>query len=137
MPQATEATILMIEDNKMHRFMYNFQFKQMGYKNFTAIGTAEEGLQSVAKDMPDLVLLDLILEGTLGLDGLEVLKKIKENPVTAKVPVIILSNKREKDMAEEVKRLGAVDYILKAKYLPREIVDYVGKFLGSHGFQNS
>src|SRR3989344_1338658 len=108
MPQATEATILMIEDNKMHRFMYDFQFKQMGYKNFTAVGTAEEGLE-----------------------------KIKENPSTAKVPVIILSNKREKDMAVEVKRLGAVDYILKAKYLPREIVDYVGKFLGSHGFQNS
>ena len=136
MSQATEAKILMIEDNKQHRFMYDFQFKQLGYKNFKAVATAQEGLESIKNDLPDLVLLDLILEGTLDLDGLEVLKKIKEDPSTANIPVIILSNKREKDMADEVKRLGAADYILKAKYLPREIVEHVHRFLGSHGFQS-
>ena len=131
MPELTDSKILMIEDNKQHRFMYDFQFKQLGYNNFKAVATAQEGIDTVKKEHPDLVLLDLILEGTLDLDGLEVLKKIKEDPETAKIPVIILSNKREKDMAEEVKRLGAADYILKAKYLPREIIDRVHQFLSN------
>lgn len=129
MPQATDAKILMIEDNKMHRFMYDFEFKKQGYKNFKAVGTAQEGLQSIQNERPDLVLLDLVLEGTVDMDGLDVLKRIKEDPATADVPVIILSNKREKDMAEEVRRLGAADYLLKAKYLPKEIVDHVQNFL--------
>lgn len=137
MPQVTDAKILMIEDDKMHRYMYDFQFKQMGYENFKAVATAHEGLESIKNDLPDLVLLDLVLEGTLDLDGLKVLKKIKDDPATAKVPVIIISNKREKDMAEEVKRLGAADYILKAKYLPREIVERIHQFLTSRTPQQS
>lgn len=131
MPEITDSKILMIEDNKQHRFMYDFQFKQLGYNNFKAVATAQEGIDIVKKEHPDVVLLDLILEGTLDLDGLEVLKKIKGDPETAKIPVIILSNKREKDMAEEVKRLGAADYILKAKFLPREIVERVHQFLSN------
>lgn len=129
MPQPADAVILMIEDNKMHRFMYDFEFKLQGYTHFEAVATAQEGLNIIHKKKPDLILLDLVLEGTGDLDGLDVLKRVKEDPSTADIPVIILSNKREKDMAEEVGRLGAADYILKAKYLPREIVERVQQFL--------
>lgn len=111
--------------------MYVFQFKRMGYNNFRAVATAQAGLKSIKNNPPDLALLDLVLEDALGMDGIEVLKQIKADPATANVPVIILSNKREEDMANEVKKLGAADYILKARFLPREIVERVEQFLTS------
>lgn len=131
MPPNTAAKILLIEDNQMHRYLYVFEFRKQGFNNFRTAATAKEGLTSVKSDPPDLILLDLVLEGTIDMDGLEVLRRLKADPATAKIPVIILSNKREKDMAQEVKSLGAAGYLLKAKYQPREIVERVEQFLTS------
>lgn len=120
--------ILLVEDNHMHQFMYKFQFEQAGYNNITIAATSQEGLTKIKENKPDLVLLDLVFSGDHGMDGLEVLQKIKAEPTTKDTPIIILSNKRAKDVAEKTKKLGAQDYLLKSDYVPREIVAYVEKY---------
>lgn len=119
----------MIEDDATHRQMYGLQFKQSGFTSFEAVASGQEGLDSMQKSHPDLILLDIGLED---IDGIEVLKRLKADSSTADIPVIVLSNMREKDKGEQAQQLGAVDYILKAKYLPREIVERVERFLTSH-----
>lgn len=119
----------MIEDNATHRQMYGLQFKQAGFEGFYTASTGQEGLDLVRKDHPDLLLLDIGLED---IDGIEVLKQLKADSSTADIPVIVLSNMREKDKGEQAQQLGAVDYMLKAKYLPREIVERIEQFLTSH-----
>ena len=128
MPEPKPVKILMIEDDVTHRQMYGMQFKQFGFTNFTAVSSGQEGLNAIEKDHPGLILLDIGLED---IDGIEVLTRLKADSTTADIPVIVLSNMREKDKGEQAQQLGAVDYILKVKYLPSEIVERVDKFLTS------
>lgn len=118
----------MIEDDATHRQMYGMQFKQSGFTHFETVSSGQAGLDAIKKDRPDLILLDIGLED---IDGIEVLKRLKTDSATFEIPVIVLSNMREKDKGEQAQQLGAVDYILKAKYLPREIVERVEQFLTS------
>ncbi len=124
-----DKKILIIEDNPMHQFMYKFQFEQAGCTDVMVAKNGEEGLDQVRSHKPDLVILDLILEGDHGLDGIDVLKNLKADESTKEIPVVVLSNKRAKDMAAKVKSLGAVEYLLKADYVPREVVTAVEKYL--------
>jgi len=82
----------------------------------------EEGLKRIREDKPDLILLDLILPG---VDGFEVLSKLKEDPTLASIPVIILSNLGQREDIEKGLKLGAIDYLVKAHFTPNEIVDKV------------
>jgi two-component system phosphate regulon response regulator PhoB len=129
MLEPNQAKILMIEDDATHRQMYGLQFKQSGFTTFSAVSSGQEGLDVIKKDKPDLILLDVGLED---MDGIEVLSCLKKDSSTADIPVIMLSNMREKDKGDQASQLGAVDYILKAKFLPKEIVERVEHFLTSY-----
>lgn len=74
------------------------------------VHTGEEGLQVAIDDPPDLVLLDLELPG---INGLEVCRKLKKNPRTRTLPVIILTGKGEETDVVNGLEIGADDYIVK------------------------
>ncbi len=82
----------------------------------------EEGLRKTEEEKPQLVLLDIILPG---MDGFEVLKRMKENPELAKIPVILLTNLGQQEDVERGMSLGAKDYLVKAHFTPGEIVEKV------------
>jgi len=86
----------------------------------------EEGLRHIKEVKPALVLLDLILPG---IDGFEVLKRMKEFPDTAKIPVIILSNLGQREDVDRGLKLGAIDFLIKAHFTPGEIVARVKSIL--------
>lgn len=65
------------------------------------------------------MLLDLILPG---IDGFEVLTKIKADPATNYIPVVILSNLGQKEDIEKGLKLGAKDFLIKAHFVPGEII---------------
>ncbi len=69
-----------------------------------------EGLEAAHKDKPDLMILDLVLPG---LDGLEVLRRIRNEPDTAQLPVLILSGKEEEQDKVIGLEVGADDYVTK------------------------
>ena len=116
-----KKTILIIEDDKFLRDLIAQKLLKEGFDISEAID-GEQGFKKVKEDRPDLILLDLILPG---IDGFEVLAKIKEDPVLAEIPVIILSNLGQKDDIERGLKLGAVDYLIKAHFTPGEVIEKI------------
>ena len=110
--------ILIIEDDKFLRELISQKVAKEGYQVTEAVD-GEDGAKKAKEEKPDLVLLDLILPG---IDGFEVLSSIKEDPTIAQVPVIIFSNLGQKDDVERGLKLGAVDYLIKAHFMPSEVV---------------
>ncbi len=115
------AQILIVEDDKFLRELIAKKLIKEGYEVEEAID-GEDGVRKAKKIMPDLILLDLILPG---IDGFEVLKRIKEDEKTASIPVVILSNLGQKDEIEKGLNLGAVDFLIKAHFTPEEIVEKI------------
>ena len=117
--------ILLLEDDKFLRELIAQKLRKEGFLISEAID-GEEGLKKIKEEKPDLILLDLILPG---IDGFEVLEKIKSDDSTSPIPVIILSNLGQKDDVEKGLKLGAIDYLIKAHFAPREIIEKIKKGL--------
>jgi len=113
--------ILVVEDDKFLRELITQKLAREGYDVKEAVD-GEEGVVKTKEEKPDIVLLDLILPG---IDGFEVLAKIKEDPELENIPVVILSNLGQRDDVERGLKLGAVDFLIKAHFTPSEIVEKV------------
>ena len=113
--------ILVIEDDKFLRELISQKLLKEGYDILEAID-GEKGIESAKTEKPDLILLDLILPG---IDGFEVLARIKSDPEASKIPIIILSNLGQKDDIEKGLNMGAVDYLIKAHFTPAEIIEKI------------
>jgi DNA-binding response OmpR family regulator len=118
-------TILVIEDDK---FLRELMVRKIVSEEFSSLEaeTGEEGLEKMKKEKPDLVLLDIVLPG---IDGIEVLRKAKEDPSMKSIPIMILSNLAGPEEIERGLKMGAVDYLIKAHLTPREIVAKAKDFL--------
>lgn len=117
--------ILMIEDDIYIRELYEEVLRTAGYEVITAID-GELGLAKAIEGVYDLILLDIMLPK---MTGIEVLKKLREEGcATESVPVYLLTNLGEETIAKETYKLGANGYLLKAKYLPKELIKEVDKF---------
>jgi DNA-binding response OmpR family regulator len=119
------AKILIVEDDRFLRELIARKLKNEGYEVSEAVD-GEEGLKRIKEEKPDLILLDLILPG---IDGFEVLVKAKEDPTTAQIPVIILSNLGQREEIEKGLKLGAIDYLIKAHFTPGEIIEKIKNLL--------
>lgn len=119
-------TVLYIEDEPDIVMMYEVKFTQAGYQFFTA-PRAEEGIALAHAKKPDIILLDIKLEGNK--DGIFVLKSLKEKDDTKNIPVILFSNAYKKEYKEQGKELGAVDFVVKSQILPEETLKLVKKYL--------
>ena len=113
-----QSTVLLVEDDVFLAGMYQMKLELEGYKVLVA-QDGEKGLTLAKKNKPDLILLDIVLPK---LNGFEVLKKIKKSKVLAQIPVILLTNLSQKEDVKKGLELGASDYLIKAHYLPSEIV---------------
>lgn len=113
--------ILIVEDD---RFLRELMVRKLSHENFDIIEAidGEEGVKKIKDVNPDLVLLDLILPG---MDGFDVLTKMKEDSITSSIPVIILSNLGQREDVERGLKIGAVDYLVKAHFTPNEIIEKI------------
>lgn len=121
------AKILIIEDDKFLRELIVQKLLKEGY-DVTEGFDGEEGLKKLNEEKPNLVLLDLILPG---IDGFEVLQKAKQNPETANIPILVLSNLGERESMEKGLKLGAADFLVKAQFTPGEIISKIKTLLAS------
>ena len=118
-PQAqSDGKILIVEDDKFLRDLIKTKLDQAGYLTVEA-GDGQVALKKITEEMPHLIFLDLVLPGE---DGFSILQKVKENPATADIPVIILSNLGQQEDITKGLGLGAVDFLIKAHFTPTDIV---------------
>lgn len=117
--------ILLVEDDTFLLGMYATKFELDGFKVIMA-EDGEKAIRAALKELPDIILLDIILPK---LNGFEVLKQLKLEPTTAKIPVILLTNLSQKDEIEQGLKIGAEDYLIKANFMPSEVVEKIKKIL--------
>lgn len=121
--------ILIIEDDEFLRETLVRKFKKLGYRVSESI-TGEDGLEVLKTAAPDIIILDLILPG---IDGFEVLKKIKEDERVLRIPVFILSNFGSQEDIERGLNLGAEDYVIKTNVSPSDVIKKVEDILKLKG----
>lgn len=119
-------TILFIEDEPTLQKSVG-QFLEGGEYEVRSALDGELGLQMAKKFKPDLILLDLILPKK---DGFEVLKNLKSDEETKKIPIIVLTNLEGGADVERALSLGATTYLVKANYELPEVVKKIKEVLG-------
>ncbi len=124
MPSAKQK-VLIAEDDAFLAGIYSSKFQSEGYVVEHA-PDGEEALKIAQKFLPDIILLDILMPK---MDGFEVLKHLKKDSKTKDIPVILLTNLGQKSDVEFGLKQGAVDYLIKAHFMPQETVDKVKKVL--------
>lgn len=122
------AKILIIEDDELNRRMYQQIFRLNGH-DVEVAANGEEGLEKMQAAKPTLVVLDIMMPK---LNGLDMLKQAKTIPDIAKIPVIVLTNLVGATDVEHSLRAGAVKYVNKSDYKPKEVADMVEDLLSSY-----
>jgi DNA-binding response OmpR family regulator len=123
--------ILFVDDDQQIIQLYGAVFTQFGF----AFSVARNGLEAIEKaesEKPALILLDIMLPD---LNGLDVLKKLKQNPETANIDVWMISNLAEQVNKETATSLGANDYLVKSSYTPKQVCAKIQAFFDSQGSQ--
>lgn len=115
--------ILSIEDDSFLLALLSGKLADAGYTVLTA-STGVEGLEKAKAEHPDIILLDVMLPD---LGGFEVLQKLKTEPTTQAIPVILLSNLGGRDEIDRGKELGALSYLIKANIVPDELAEMIEK----------
>ena len=119
-------TILFIEDESALQKTFGDILSQEGYEMISALD-GEVGLRLAKEKKPDLILLDLVLPR---VHGFKVLKQLKTDPVTKKIPIIVLTNLEGIGDVEKAIELGATTYLIKAQYSLEEVLEKIKKALG-------
>jgi CheY-like chemotaxis protein len=104
------AKILLAEDDRLLGKASSAALRRRGFEVVIA-ADGEEALELARRDLPDLILLDVIMPK---LQGFEVLVRLKADPATAQIPVVMLSNLAQPADVDEALRAGALDYWIKA-----------------------
>jgi DNA-binding response OmpR family regulator len=118
--------ILIVEDDMFLLNIYETIFSKEGFEVKTAM-TGEEGYRLSVEFSPDVMLLDIMLPGQM--NGLAVLKKLKENKKCNKIPVIIISNLSDDKTISDGMALGASGYFTKSQFNPDDVVRNVEAIL--------
>jgi CheY-like chemotaxis protein len=115
------AKLLLIEDDPLMNRMYRKVFASRGFEVDVA-HDGEEGLKKVFDFMPNLILLDIMMPK---INGMEVLKQLKDNPKTKNIKVILLTNLGIEEEIKRAEKLGAVRCLIKSDQDPIKVADVV------------
>lgn len=117
--------ILAVDDEPHILKLVSFSLKAKGFD----VLEASDGLSALdiaEEQQPDLILLDVMMPA---LDGYEACRRLKANPKTSHIPVVMLSAKSQKSEQAVGIEVGAIDYICKP-FTPSDLVNQVRGFLG-------
>ena len=112
--------ILVVEDNAVNLITLSQIIKTAGYRVRNA-ADGEKALAAIAEKHPDLVLLDILIPG---VNGIDVCKRLKQNPLTFEIPIIFLSGKDEIEIKVSAFEAGGEDYITKP-FHPVEVLSRI------------
>lgn len=116
--------ILIIEDEEFLVEMYKTKFELENFQVISAF-SSEQAISILKKDIPDLILLDILLPEKSGIAFLEETKKIKN---ISKIPIIVFSNYDDSIAKDKAKQLGAEDYLIKTEFTPKQLLVKIKKY---------
>ncbi|HEY6736776.1 MAG TPA: response regulator [Candidatus Saccharimonadia bacterium] len=122
------AKVLIIEDDPLMSRMYQKIFTFEKYEVVMA-GDGQQGLDLARSEKPTLILLDVMMPK---MNGFQVLEKLKADPDTKQIPVVMLTNLAGEQDAETALAKGAVKYIVKSEYEPKQVADMVKEILAGY-----
>ncbi|SRR6266403_1594447 len=122
------AKILIVEDDSLMSRMYQKIFTFEGYEVEIA-GDGEEGFEKAKTTKPTIMLLDVMMPK---MNGLQALEKLKLDPETKAIPVIMLTNLAGQQDAETAMTKGAIKYIIKSEHEPKEVANIVKEILAGY-----
>src|SRR3990167_6519273 len=125
MSELAPKKVLLVEDDLFIRELYERTLKQIGFDTVVAVD-GEEGVAKSITQKQDVILLDIMMPK---MNGIEVLKKLKESDTTKDIPVFLLTNLGQESIIKEAFNIGAVGYLLKARMLPRDVANHIAGFL--------
>ncbi len=117
--------VLIVEDDQLIFSILSRELSDAGFE----VANAFDGEQAVTvtkEVQPDLVLLDILLPRK---NGFEVLQTLKSDASVSKIPVVILSNLGQPEDIQKGRELGAIDYMVKVEFEPKQIVEKVRTLL--------
>jgi CheY-like chemotaxis protein len=117
--------ILLVEDDVFLVKVYKSLLEKEGY-SVIVLTDGVEVIDTVRKERPDLVILDLIMPGK---DGFDVLGDLKGDSKTKNIPVYVLTVLRTKEDIKKVKNLGADEYIVKSDSTFKDVAGFVKRGL--------
>lgn len=123
------SKVLLIEDDQDQITIYRVAFEKSGL-DFEWADNGRDGLAQAIGWHPDLILLDIKMDE---MDGIEVLKKLKERGETKDIPVVMLTNVFKRDLGRQVRKMGAMDVWEKTRVLPTEVVRHTKEILEQKG----
>ena len=112
-----EVRVLLVEDDAALAQMYRVKLERDGYTVEVA-GDGEEALTRLAHPLPDLIFLDVRLPR---MDGLTFLERLRDDPRTKNMPVVIVSNYSEEELVSRGLQLGALEYLIKSQTTPGQL----------------
>ena len=104
-----QSEILLVDDDERNRMVITALLETQGYR-VTEVASGEAALNQIAQRAPDIILLDIMMPG---MDGYEVASRIKQNPATQTIPIIMITALEDTDSKLRALNLGAEDFLTK------------------------
>ncbi len=118
--------VLIIEDEEIIRGILQKNLSKAGY-NVNTAEDGEIGLQKMRENIPDIVLLDIVMPKA---DGFQVLEEMRKDENISNIPVIVVSNSGQPVEIDKVKSFGVDDWVVKTEFDPQEVIDKVKNKIG-------
>lgn len=110
--------VLLVEDDSMIVQMYKTRMDNEGWEVFST-DRGSEALKIASAEKPDIVLLDVILPE---IDGFAILKELKSESATKKIPVLMLTNLGQESDQNKGKEMGVDGYFIKSQHTPGDVI---------------
>jgi DNA-binding response OmpR family regulator len=120
-----DIKIMIVEDDNFLVEMYTTKFELEGF-NVVSAEDGEKGLELARVEVPDIILLDILMPR---MDGFTTLEALKKDDQLKDIPVILLTNLGQKEDVKKGFELGAAGYLIKAHFMPSEVVEKITKIL--------
>ena len=121
--------ILIVEDDPLISRMYQKVLKFEGMEVISS-ENGSDGLAAAAQHKPDLILLDIMMPK---MNGIEVLEALKADETTNAIPVVMLTNLSGTADAQNAMNKGAVDYLVKSQFKPKDVAGKVKEIMAKVG----
>ncbi|MFH0932305.1 MAG: response regulator, partial [bacterium] len=121
MENTTAKKILILEDEEIILNLLSKKLLAQGYEVKTA-KNGKEGMLIMEKEVPDLVLTDIIMPEK---NGFEVISEMKQNELLRNVPIVIISNSGQPVEIDKAREMGVSDWVIKTEFDPEEILQKI------------